>query len=386
MKKFIAAFIAAALAAAAGPAGVYAAPAATLKVISQPVYTDVGSYSEGLCWVTKDGFTYQYIDENGRVAIDGLTFAGLFGAGKSFLLGSTIQCGQFSGGLAAVIGNPQGLAPRTVYIDKTGKIALNADKALGGYVYGGQFSGGSALCAVFDASASFTGEVLLRADGSSVKYSDNPNYNTDIRLSGGLIPFTDGTGLYGYADAAMNTVIKPQFDDAFAFCDGYAAASQNGSWGVIDKTGAFIIKPRFDAILATGVKADMVFSEGLASAEKDGAWGYIDQKGNPVGGFSWDFASPMSCGLGTVVKDDLYGYVDGAGNTVIAPQYDDANSFFEGFALVGKDGVYKLIDKTGAASAQTWNFSATLTTFDAPQMIFFTNSGHNYGIAKIIIY
>jgi hypothetical protein len=48
-----------------------------------------------------------------------------------------------------------------------------------------------------------------------------------------------------------------------------------GKWGYIDRTGKYIIKPRFD-------KADP-FSNGLARVELDDTWGYI----NKTGKFVW---------------------------------------------------------------------------------------------------
>ena len=42
---------------------------ATIKYLTEAVYDEIGTYSEGLVWVKK-GDTYQYLDESGKVVID----------------------------------------------------------------------------------------------------------------------------------------------------------------------------------------------------------------------------------------------------------------------------------------------------------------------------
>ena len=48
-----------------------------------------------------------------------------------------------------------------------------------------------------------------------------------------------------YINKKGNIVIKPQFDDAKMFSDGAAIIMKNGSYGLIDYTGKYIISPRY---------------------------------------------------------------------------------------------------------------------------------------------
>jgi len=55
---------------------------------------------------------------------------------------------------------------------------------------------------------------------------------------------------YGYIDNTGTLVVVPQFDDAFAFCQGLARVRVGGKgpfgegkWGYIDKTGKFVWGP-----------------------------------------------------------------------------------------------------------------------------------------------
>jgi hypothetical protein len=70
----------------------------------------------------------------------------------------------------------------------------------------------------------------------------------------------------GYIDNQGAVVIKPQFDDAYPFREGFAAVMVNKKWGYIDKFGNFAISPQF--------RANRHFSEGLAgvSIYEDNVW------------------------------------------------------------------------------------------------------------------
>lgn len=56
------------------------------------------------------------------------------------------------------------------------------------------------------------------------------------------------SGLFGYLDDNQNWIIKPQFDAAREFKNGYAAVRKNGKWGIIDKSGEWVIEPMFSGI------------------------------------------------------------------------------------------------------------------------------------------
>lgn len=53
----------------------------------------------------------------------------------------------------------------------------------------------------------------------------------------GLLPFRDKDGLWGYVNSNCREVIKPKYNTAFSFHDGYAFIIWNGLMGVIDTKG-----------------------------------------------------------------------------------------------------------------------------------------------------
>jgi hypothetical protein len=92
-----------------------------------------------------------------------------------------------------------------------------------------------------------------------------------------LIPFRSGK-LWGYASPEKQIVIKPMYDDAKLFHEGYAAVKKNGKFGYINTTGKLVIpykylvaKPfRYGYTYLKGKPASDTILFAGASVRKDG--------------------------------------------------------------------------------------------------------------------
>ena len=211
------------------------------------------------------------------------------------------------------------------------------------------------------------------------------------------------SGKWGYIDRSGNIVIKPQFDGAENFSDGYARAffqnpkpwwqewickwitcvpqgqwryidekgnvvttapqavkpqsdegrdvsenltpvTVNGKYGYIGKNGRVVVQPHFEAAWK--------FSEGLARVRLDGKCGYIDQSGKVVISPQFEICGDFSEGLAGITVFDANGrfkdgYIDKSGNVVIQPRFDRSFNFHEGLAQVRINRKLGYIDKTG---------------------------------------
>ena len=96
--------------------------------------------------------------------------------------------------------------------------------------------------------------------------------------------------------------------------------------GIIDRTGAWIVEPKFDNA------GD--FSDGAASVEIDGKYGFIDKTGAWIIEPNFDYAERFSDGTAQVKIDGKYGFIDKAGEWVVEPMFDDVNNFSDGTAIV----------------------------------------------------
>ncbi len=58
--------------------------------------------------------------------------------------------------------------------------------------------------------------------------------------------YTDGT--YGYVNRSESYVITPKFHKAYPFNKGYARVQMYGNWGLIDKQGEWVLKPKYQYV------------------------------------------------------------------------------------------------------------------------------------------
>ncbi len=147
--------------------------------------------------------------------------------------------------------------------------------------------------------------------------------------------------LWGYIDKTGNFIIDPKFHDAWDFHEGLAAVKVEWARGYIDKTGNYVIEPQFQYAGP--------FTDGKALVQLDGLWGYIRPDG------SWETephavdGNPAACspqseilppeyeyceGLAVAIKGKKYGYIDEDGKFVVKPVYKQAKPFKDGLAAV----------------------------------------------------
>lgn len=147
----------------------------------------------------------------------------------------------------------------------------------------------------------------------------------------------------GYIDKTGTLIIPTEGAEYLGkFSEGLAPMKLKGKFGFIDRTGKFVIQPKYDV-------ADS-FSEGLArvAIKKDERykWGFIDKTGKERTAIQFDDAGNFSEGLACVGVGELFGFINPDGNFVINPKYDFAGDFQEGLAPV-HNIKFGFIDKSG---------------------------------------
>nr|WP_267901190.1 WG repeat-containing protein [Dulcicalothrix desertica] len=120
-------------------------------------------------------------------------------------------------------------------------------------------------------------------------------------------------------DRADKLVVKPQFNDASSFYEGFAEVQVGQKFGFIDTTGNLVIKPQFDDVER--------FLEGLAAVQVGKKWGFINSKGKLVVKPQFDDIYYFSDGLALVTIGHKWGFINNTGQLVIKPQFDGAWSF-----------------------------------------------------------
>jgi hypothetical protein len=153
---------------------------------------------------------------------------------------------------------------------------------------------------------------------------------------------------WGYMNNKGEMIIKPQYDKAMLFNEGYAVVFEFNNnlrlpviCSIIDKNGKKINSDNL--IEAYG------FSEGLAYVFTDKMFsGYIDTSGNTVINLGNSLGNKFSEGLAAISNENMkFGYINKNGENVIKYSYEQADAFSEGLAAVNYDTKFGYIDKTG---------------------------------------
>lgn len=290
-------------------------------VIAADQFESITHFSEGLAGVYLVNKGWGFIDKSGKEVIE-----------PQFQ-----QASSFSEGLAGVQ-----LEGRWGFIDKTAQIRIEPR-----YDVVNSFSEGVAVV-VKDNEVLLinrTGQTILSRSMDELQL----NIYENARFSEGLIDAYDcAKAKTGFMDKTGKFVIEPKFDEAGPFSEGLARVTvvEDGEekLGFIDHSGQFVIPPTFNTD-ADFRRNSTDFSEGLASVTEglrptvteEEKFVYIDKKGTIVLFTDFFYTGPFRDGMAVVydTERNKSGFIDRSGKIAIQLQYDSADDFSEGLACVG---------------------------------------------------
>lgn len=253
------------------------------------------------------------------------------------------------------------------YIDRNGKIVVPPTLFLGS---NGGYEFHDGLLLIGTASGSYidtSGKITLNA-GFDRNWDFSEGLAAAMRTSENRWGFIDRTGKF---------VIEPKFESypngyVFSFSDGLAMVEVKEKYGFIDKRGEFEIPPRFiyaqgfqEGVARVIVKGPCIraggeepcdFGETLGKASEQDKipmckWTFIDKTGVPVTDAEFENTKDFSEGLAAVQLSGKWGFINKSGTIVIPPVYERVSNFSDGLARVGNGWPQKMkwgfIDKTG---------------------------------------
>ena len=127
--------------------------------------------------------------------------------------------------------------------------------------------------------------------------------------------------------------------------NGNIWVKDNDKYGVMDKSGNWMVKPVFDQV---GFPYYTFNGFGLTRVKIDDKWGFSDVKGNILGERMFDSVIDFKEGYAVVEENDLYGLMDRDGKVVVEPRYQNIEIFYNELARV-KDSsdLYGFLNKEG---------------------------------------
>lgn len=147
-------------------------------------------------------------------------------------------------------------------------------------------------------------------------------------------------GMWGFADTELHPLTEPIFLSAGDFCEGRAAVETPEGCGLIDRSGAYVMEPRFEALEWYG-------EWNAVAACLDGEWNLYDRCGRRLTACGYDWMAAPEEGTVLVRRGGRFGFIDTAGHPLTTLRYDEAFSFRDGRALVRTDGDCYVIDRNG---------------------------------------
>ena len=180
---------------------------------------------------------------------------------------------------------------------------------------------------------------------------------------------------FGFIDKTGKWVIEPKYQALQTFKGEFALAKINNLWGVINKQGEWVIKAQYQSL--------KIPRNGYAMAKQKDEWKVVDDMGETVYqnteykkidklgngiliGYQKKYADYIDVSTGKIIatpiqtkalykfseglarfKGKKWGYIDKTGKYAIPPQFDEVKDFINSKAMVKKDEKWGQIDKTG---------------------------------------
>lgn len=166
-------------------------------------------------------------------------------------------------------------------------------------------------------------------------------YKSAASFSSGLAAASvEQTCTTGYLDLQGNWAIEQRFTSMNDFDgDNALAREANGPFGIIDRSGAWVVEPRWP---------DAGGHSGQLVVVHDGRkWGAVDLFGETTIPFKWVELGWPGDGLIPARRGKKWGYLDAQGKTAIALQYQELLSFRNGYGAFMLGGKWGCLDLNG---------------------------------------
>ncbi|WHU04286.1 WG repeat-containing protein [Sphingomonas sp. NIBR02145] len=172
-----------------------------------------------------------------------------------------------------------------------------------------------------------------RSDGASIGHFDNGWYRQ--KDCGAPIAAKQGSRWFVVLEDGTILGGPDGFDNLYGFIGQHGAVQLGGKWGVIDRSGAFTVRPRYDTLQPRGPD--------IYTASQAGKNTWIDSSGKEIEQPKATLAQRaqrLICpgGLRFVEKDGLWGLEDETGRSVISPRFRALSCFAQGVSWTAAPG------------------------------------------------
>lgn len=205
------------------------------------------------------------------------------------------------------------------------------------------------------------------------KYPDYP-YNESVLKEIALaqqilIPLKNADDAYGFIDTLGHWIIKPMYDDALPFSEGFSAVCRNDSCFYINKEGNRNTEFYYEETEN--------YRNGLAIVKKQNAYYLVNRSGQLISKGYQDI-SASSGNLYVCKLNNLYGAINAKGEIIIPFTYIKLGNFKNGYAYY-MSSQYGLVDIHNITLAASWDWISDVDT----NKIAIVKKGTRFGLMHV---
>lgn len=141
-----------------------------------------------------------------------------------------------------------------------------------------------------------------------------------------VLPTGDGCTGYGWSFGS--------------FSGDFLIFSHDGRYGLMDRSGAYLIRPVYD-------KLAPLANPSYFKAFSGGKAGVVDYRGNVIVPLEYDYVGNMEEDMIIVGRSGKYGCYDSKGIMLFQPEFDMMKEFSDGKSHVQNNGLYGFVDNKG---------------------------------------
>jgi hypothetical protein len=184
-----------------------------------------------------------------------------------------------------------------------------------------------------------------------------------------LLPIKNSDGKYGFIDTLGNWQIKPKFDDAYEFSEGYAVVCKNDSCFYINKEGEKAYDSYFD-------EAD-AYKNGAAVVKKGKLFFLVNRFGQIITK-GYEDLNGLSNKLYVCKTNGFYGAINNKGETIIPFEYSKLGNFKNNFAYYIST-FYGLVDVHNKTTEPKWDWISDVDT----NMVVVVKKQNKFGLLTV---
>lgn len=325
--------------------GTYGIIDSTGRVLSEPIFTEIPVYGDGMFRVKLNG-KYGYADLTGHVTIPPQwDFAVAFSEGKAIVSdnGKSSIIGKDGSVIKDNLGYGTGM-----YRFMNNRARCRAADGSYGFI---NSLGERVIPTVYDAADDYTdGYAVVSKDNKYGVIDTNGNFTIPAEyefiyyLGDGFFQVKNKDGKAGVLSSAGETIIQMNFDNVFHLQKNYFMVESEGLSGCYDVTGK--------QIYPASSQMQLFFVQGRSLVSKDSKTGMIDTTGKYIFPAEYDSIGYFFNGYTTLYKNGVYGAADSTGKIIVAPHYIELRPFLNGYAVFRKKGKFGFLNSSGQVIAE----------------------------------